>query len=137
MGIRDDRSAGEYAALEALSTQELKDLLCQMYDAPTFSGEDSDRMLAITEVLSAREDSGTYLRLDTDAALRTFRETYLPSVETDPDEPGEAPYTVKRRADHDSGTLPAFLAAFSAGKKPTPEEAEELQQMIDDFRKGQ
>ena len=136
MGIRDDRSAGEYAALEAMSTQELKDLLCQMYDAPALSGEDSERMLAITEVLSAREDSGC-LRVDTGAALKTFREVYLPSAETDPEEPAEAPYSVKRRAEHGSGTLPAFLAAFSAGKKPTPEEAEELQQMIDDFRKEQ
>ena len=33
-----------------------------------------------------------------------------------------------------SGSLPAFLSAFAAGKKPTPPEVDELQRMIDRYR---
>ena len=33
-----------------------------------------------------------------------------------------------------SGSLPAFLAAFAAGKQLTPSEVEEIQRMIDRFR---
>ena len=33
-----------------------------------------------------------------------------------------------------SGSLPAFLAAFTAGKTLSPREAEEIRQMIDAFR---
>lgn len=33
-----------------------------------------------------------------------------------------------------SGSLPAFLAAFAAGKKLTPPEVDELQRMIDRYR---
>ena len=53
---------------------------------------------------------------------------------------------VKTRAEYDSeqstqfveeafsGSLPAFLAAFTSGKPLTPQEAEEIRQMIDAFR---
>ncbi len=53
---------------------------------------------------------------------------------------------VKTRADYDreqstqfveetfSGSLPAFLAAFTSGKPLTAQEAEEIRQMIDAFR---
>ena len=53
---------------------------------------------------------------------------------------------VKTRADYDreqsaqfveesfGGSLPAFLAAFTSGKPLTPEEAEEIREMIDTFR---
>lgn len=34
-----------------------------------------------------------------------------------------------------SGSLPAFLAAFTAGKPLTPQEADEIQHMIDAFRR--
>ena len=34
-----------------------------------------------------------------------------------------------------SGSLPAFLAAFTAGKPLSPQEVDEIQRMIDDFRK--
>ena len=34
-----------------------------------------------------------------------------------------------------AGSLPAFIAAFIAGKKITPQEADEIQQMIDSFRR--
>ena len=56
---------------------------------------------------------------------------------------------VKTRADYDreqstqfveetfSGSLPAFLAAFTSGKPLTAQEAEEIRQMIDAFRKGE
>ena len=33
-----------------------------------------------------------------------------------------------------SGSLPAFLSAFAAGKKLTPPEVDELQRMIDSYR---
>lgn len=33
-----------------------------------------------------------------------------------------------------SGSLPAFLSAFAAGKKLTPQEVDELQRMIDRYR---
>lgn len=36
-----------------------------------------------------------------------------------------------------SGSLPAFLAAFAAGKKLTAQEVDEIQRMIDDFRAEQ
>lgn len=35
------------------------------------------------------------------------------------------------------GSLPAFVAAFTKHKKITPEEIDEVQKMIDDFRKGE
>jgi len=53
---------------------------------------------------------------------------------------------VKTRADYDreqsaqfveetfGGSLPAFVAAFTSGKSLTPEEAEEIREMIDAFR---
>ena len=34
-----------------------------------------------------------------------------------------------------SGSLPAFLAAFAAGKKLEAEDVDEIQRMIDDFRR--
>ncbi len=34
------------------------------------------------------------------------------------------------------GSLPAFIAAFMSGKKISVKEADEIQQMIDRFRKG-
>lgn len=34
-----------------------------------------------------------------------------------------------------SGSLPAFIAAFTAGKPLTAREADEIQRMIDDFRR--
>ena len=36
-----------------------------------------------------------------------------------------------------SGSLPAFLAAFTAGKPLSPQEADEIRQMIDAFRVGE
>lgn len=36
-----------------------------------------------------------------------------------------------------SGSLPAFVAAFTAGKALSPREAEEIRQMIDAFRNGE
>ncbi len=35
------------------------------------------------------------------------------------------------------GSLPAFIAAFTAGKKLTDSEVDEIQNMIDNFRKGE
>ena len=35
------------------------------------------------------------------------------------------------------GSLPAFIAAFTSGKKLTKQEVDEIQKMIDDFRKGE
>ena len=35
------------------------------------------------------------------------------------------------------GSLPAFVAAFTAGKPLSPEDLDELQRMIDAFRKGE
>ncbi len=34
-----------------------------------------------------------------------------------------------------SGSLPAFIAAFTSGKKLTKEEIDEIQKMIDDYRR--
>ena len=59
---------------------------------------------------------------------------------------GGAVQVVKTRAEYDSeqsaqfveeafsGSLPAFLAAFTSGKPLTAEEAEEIRRMIDAFR---
>ncbi len=44
----------------------------------------------------------------------------------------------KQFIDHSfSGSLPAFLAAFMNAKKISKEEADEIQNMIDQFRKGE
>ena len=48
-------------------------------------------------------------------------------------------YTVLKKStqfveENFSGSLPAFLAAFAAGKKLTPPEVDELQRMIDRYR---
>ena len=34
------------------------------------------------------------------------------------------------------GSLPAFIAAFSAGKKLSPSDVDEIQKMIDEYREG-
>ena len=40
-------------------------------------------------------------------------------------------------ADTFDGSLPAFIAAFTSGKKLSDEDVEEIQKMINEFRKGE
>ena len=44
-------------------------------------------------------------------------------------------YTVKEFEETFGGSLPAFIAAFTSGKKLTKQEVEEIQKMIDEFKK--
>lgn len=84
MSVRDNRHAADRAALEKMSTQALKDLLCQVSDQYTASDDESSMILEIAEVLTAREDNNDDIRLNVDAALETFRKEFLPSADIDP-----------------------------------------------------
>lgn len=136
----DDRCAADREALEAMRTPELRELLERMLDLPEPTEAESSAMLMIMDVLSAREDYDAYVRLDAAAALETFRETFLPSVDMDADaDEGEQaePKRHAARKERPVGSLPAFLAAFAAGKRPSEQEIDEIQRMIDAFRKEQ
>lgn len=128
MSACEKEQNGRLAAPEALSTQALRERLDQLMDADDLTDADSGEMLELLKLLEQRDD-GDYLRVDTDAALKTFRETYLPSVETET--------AACEPAARFPGALPAFVAAFSAGKAPTPQEEDALRHMIDEFRKEQ
>lgn len=84
MSIHDKFNAVDRAALEKMSTQELKDLLCQMSDQFTAVDDESNAILEIVEVLKIRENNSDYIRLDVTTALETFREEFMPSAEIDP-----------------------------------------------------
>ena len=84
MSIHDKFNAIDRAALEKMSTQELKDLLCQMSDHFSATDDESNTILEIVEVLKIRENNSDYIRLDVNAALETFREEFMPSAEIDP-----------------------------------------------------
>ena len=58
MSNKDKFNAVDYTALEKMSTQELEDLLRKTFDQPALSDEDSNMILAITEVLDIRENNG-------------------------------------------------------------------------------
>ena len=131
MSAHDKWYAVDRAALEAMSAQELRDLLCQMSASDTVNDAQSSMMLEIMEVLRMRGDSSDFIRLDAHAAMKTFREEFLPSAELQPEEFSSEPDD----ADVHSAPLPAFLAAFTAGKKLSPQEEDEIRRMIDDFRK--
>lgn len=76
-------NAVDYTALEKMSTQELKDLLRKTFDQPALSDEDSNMILAITEVLDIRDNNGDLIDVDVDAAWETFQKEYLPLVDED------------------------------------------------------
>lgn len=104
------------SAFENQSTETLRARIEALMGADAPSDAESAELLAIVDELKRRGDAD-YLRVDAEAALGRFRETYLPTVESRP-----------RR-------LPAFLAAFAGGKSPTPQEEDDLRRMIEDFRK--
>lgn len=125
MSVCDKPNGADRAALEKMSTQELKDLLCQMSDSRTATDGESAAMLEIMEILKTRNDNGDWIRTDVGAAMKTFREEYLPSTDVEPEEAA-----CERE-------LPVFLAAFAGGKKISAQEEDEIRRMIDDFRKEQ
>lgn len=84
MSIHDKFNTDNHAVLETMSTQELKDLLCQMSNQFTATEDESNAIIEIMEVLKIRENNSDYIRLDVNAALKTFREEFLPSAEIDP-----------------------------------------------------
>lgn len=83
MSNKDKFNAVDYAALEKMSTQELKDLLRKTFDQPALSDEDSNMILAISEVLDIRENNGDLIDVDVDAAWAKFQKEYLPLVDED------------------------------------------------------
>ena len=83
MSNKDKFNAVDYTALEKMSTQELKDLLRKTFDQPALSDEDSNMILAITEVLDIRENNGDLIDVDVDAAWEIFQKEYLPLVDED------------------------------------------------------
>lgn len=83
MSNKDKFNAVDYTALEKMSTQELKDLLRKTFDQPALSDEDSNMILAITEVLDIRENNGDLIDVDVDAAWAKFQKEYLPLVDED------------------------------------------------------
>ena len=64
MSNKDKFNAVDYTALEKMSTQELKDLLRKTFDQPALSDEDSNMILAISEVLDIRENNGDLIDVD-------------------------------------------------------------------------
>jgi hypothetical protein len=80
---KDKFNAVDYTALEKMSTQELKDLLRKTFDQPALSDEDSNMILAITEVLDIRDNNGDLIDVDVDAAWEKFQKEYLPLVDED------------------------------------------------------
>jgi hypothetical protein len=80
---KDKFNAVDYTALEKMSTQELKDLLRKTFDQPALSDEDSNMILAITEVLDIRDNNGDLIDVDVDAAWAKFQKEYLPLVDED------------------------------------------------------
>ena len=131
MSVCDKPNGADRAALEKMSTQELKDLLCQMSDSRTATDGESAAMLQIMEILKTRNDNGDWIRTDVGAAMKIFREEYLPSTDVEPEE------VACEREQPASGAVPAFLAAFAGGKKISAQEEDEIRRMIDDFRKEQ
>ncbi len=83
MSNKDKFNAVDYTALEKMSTQELKDLLRKTFDQPALSDEDSNMILAISEVLDIRENNGDLIDVDVDAAWEKFQKEYLPLVDED------------------------------------------------------
>lgn len=83
MSNKDKFNAVDYTALEKMSTQELKDLLRKTFDQPALSDEDSNMILAISEVLDIRDNNGDLIDVDVDAAWETFQKEYLPLVDED------------------------------------------------------
>lgn len=83
MSNKDKFNAVDYTALEKMSTQELKDLLRKTFDQLALSDEDSNMILAITEVLDIRENNGDLIDVDVDAAWAKFQKEYLPLVDED------------------------------------------------------
>lgn len=83
MSNKDKFNAVDYTALEKMSTQELKDLLRKTFDQPALSDENSNMILAITEVLDIRENNGDLIDVDVDAAWEKFQKEYLPLVDED------------------------------------------------------
>lgn len=83
MSNKDKFNAVDYTALEKMSTQELKDLLRKTFDQPALSDEDSNMILAITEVLDIRDNNGDLIDVDVDAAWAKFQKEYLPLVDED------------------------------------------------------
>lgn len=83
MSNKDKFNAVDYTALEKMSTQELKDLLRKTFDQPALSDEDSNKILAITEVLDIRDNNGDLIDVDVDAAWAKFQKEYLPLVDED------------------------------------------------------
>lgn len=83
MSNKDKFNAVDYTALEKMSTQELKDLLRKTFDQPALSDENSNMILAITEVLDIRENNGDLIDVDVDAAWAKFQKEYLPLVDED------------------------------------------------------
>lgn len=83
MSNKDKFNAVDYTALEKMSTQELKDLLRKTFDQPALSDEDSNMILAITEVLDIRDNNGDLIDVDVDAAWEKFQKEYLPLVDED------------------------------------------------------
>ena len=83
MSNKDKFNAVDYTALEKMSTQELKDLLRKTFDQPALSDEDSNMILAISEVLDIRDNNGDLIDVDVDAAWEKFQKEYLPLVDED------------------------------------------------------
>lgn len=83
MSIHDKFNAVDHAALEKMSTQELNDLLRKAFDQPSLSDEDSETILAITEVLEIRQKNGENIHVDVDAAWDDFQKEYLPLLNED------------------------------------------------------
>ena len=126
MPVFEKRNAAEAAALEKLSTRALRERLSGLLDADPPTDGESETILAILRILERRGD-GDYLRVDTRAALETFRAEFLPAAE-EPEDELDLPAEAERHA------LPSFLAAFSAGRQPSPREEDALRRMIEDYR---
>ena len=125
MSACNDWNAIDRTEMKKMSAEAIRERLREMMDADACSDADSRLMLALTEELEQRGEDD-YIRTDVHAALRSFRENYLPFSEQCGDGTEQSSF---------ADSLPAFIAAFSAGNTPSPQEIEEIRQMIDAFRK--
>ena len=125
MSACNEWNAIDRAELKKMSAEAIRERLREMMDSEACSDADSRLMLALTEELEERGEDD-YIRTDVHAALRSFRENYLPFSEQCGDGTEQSAF---------DDSLPAFIAAFSAGKKPSAQETEEIRKMIEAFRK--
>lgn len=105
------------SAFENQTTEALRARMETLMASDRPNETESAELLELVTELERRDDA-SLVRVDTEAALRRFRETFLPTV-----------------AEPRPRRLPAFLAAFSGGKSPSPQEEDDLRRMIEAYRK--